>query len=474
MSGSTRRNKAAASATSSQADKYAKFYSIFRDPIDVAKLNESVTVETRDRREGASAEDAGESGPANKTFRGLQVNNNGENQRKIFLATKYLVARIPEMVYGDEVDIGTFSLSRESKNFKVVAAELEDMEPSLKGVSGIALHAMYSRLIKAYKELEAILAVEAGGRFNSTQLMDLVKEMYNTDQEISRAKRRKLEEKSEQKAQAEAQAATMNATAISTAMQRISKKPMNQSTTAPLSSPPVDDGTTVQAESSASGLHGSSTSPGSPNEQTLTSTSTQTVSTLALTSTQTMSTSAPTSTQPESSSTAPPSSSQSSSSAIARQLPAKFNRERSFNRSESSKSIRSASSLGKRTHAGSTVSSTSREMLESLSSNEAGLQRSITQAVEASTASQVNMQRLLEEMVRTMRREGGSDSYATPNFQQTLQVLMEGMARIEERMKSLFRDIRSLSHDISTIRNDQEFQRQQLDTLQESIHSIIV
>ncbi|KAI1313892.1 hypothetical protein EDD11_002427 [Mortierella claussenii] len=155
------------------------------------------------------AESGGARAP--KTFRGLQENASGDHLRNIFLATRHLVARMQEMVYGDQ-DKEPFTLARE--------------ELSLKGVTGLALHAMYMRLIKDY---EKSLAVEIeDDRFQPTLLRDLVKDLYNMDQELKRTKRQRIEEKADQKQQEATLLVARNEEeegAISTVLQHLSKEP---------------------------------------------------------------------------------------------------------------------------------------------------------------------------------------------------------------------------------------------------------
>ncbi|KAI1288300.1 hypothetical protein EDD11_010016 [Mortierella claussenii] len=242
--GKKAKSKPTATVTSSQTDKYARFLSVFRDPPDASSLQKSITFKTRDQLEQrveeptVVAENDAENGASNpKTFRGLQENATGEHQRNIFLATQYLLARIQEMVYGDQ-DKEPFTLAREGKSFKTIAQELGVIEPSLKGVTGLALHAMYMRLIKDYEELKKVLVVETGGRFQPTLLTDLVKDLYNMDRELKKTKRQRIEEKADQRQREATLLAVRNEEAISTALQRFSKKPrVKRNATARVTSP---------------------------------------------------------------------------------------------------------------------------------------------------------------------------------------------------------------------------------------------
>lgn len=93
-----------------------------------------------------------------------------------------------------------FSIARESKGFKALAKELGRQEPTLRGVTGVALWSMYHRLLKAYDKLDRVLEVETGGRFEQSRLSDLVKSIFDLDRDYA-SKRKKVSADKEQERQ---------------------------------------------------------------------------------------------------------------------------------------------------------------------------------------------------------------------------------------------------------------------------------
>lgn len=121
-------------------------------------------------------------------FCGLQFTDTGVNARNIFLAARFLSERLPEILYTAVKD-EAISLTRDGKTFKKLAADLEKAEPSLGGVTGIALYSTYDRLVQHYHHL-AFLEVATGDVTIKTILMDHVEQLHNMDADFLQMKQK--------------------------------------------------------------------------------------------------------------------------------------------------------------------------------------------------------------------------------------------------------------------------------------------
>ncbi|KAI8350113.1 hypothetical protein B0O80DRAFT_501049 [Mortierella sp. GBAus27b] len=139
-------------ATTTPFQKAEAFRRVFMDPPDASTL-------TGTQRQGTSSSasapgstiDTSNEGPdlGSGRFCGLQFTDTGVSARNIFLAARFLSERLPEILYTAVKD-ETTSLTRDGKTFKKLAADLEKAEPSLRGVTGIALYSTYDRLVQHY------------------------------------------------------------------------------------------------------------------------------------------------------------------------------------------------------------------------------------------------------------------------------------------------------------------------------------
>ncbi|KAF9934235.1 hypothetical protein FBU30_002928 [Linnemannia zychae] len=163
----------------------------FQDPDDREQLNEQVVVSVAegeatmddDEREDVNTEEEGEEEDRGTRFSALRFKQDLSNQWTVYLASLFLAVGLPDLMFPAEETNEKFSIARESNGFKALARELSHREPTLRKVTGIALWSMYTRLIKAYGELEKILQVETGGLFQPS-LSEIVKNIYDLHNEF--------------------------------------------------------------------------------------------------------------------------------------------------------------------------------------------------------------------------------------------------------------------------------------------------
>ncbi|KAI1314804.1 hypothetical protein EDD11_001681 [Mortierella claussenii] len=73
---------------------------------------------------------------------GLQ-HADGNNTRRVLIAARFLKDRLSDIIYTTALNDVSINLTKTGKVFKDLAIELETQQPSLKGVTAIALHATY-------------------------------------------------------------------------------------------------------------------------------------------------------------------------------------------------------------------------------------------------------------------------------------------------------------------------------------------
>ncbi|KAK5797010.1 hypothetical protein F5H01DRAFT_359395 [Linnemannia elongata] len=153
----------------------AKFFSVF-----------IVASDTYD----AASQEVSSSG----SFRSLQLNNSCTNCENIFKAVLFLHNRIPEKAHLQD-EAYQFGFTKDSASFKELAAELGSIEPSLRGVTPLALVSLYERIIKERKAL-------------NTRMSDMAQSLVESDRELRDRENRQQAAKSEVKKQqvSEAQA----------------------------------------------------------------------------------------------------------------------------------------------------------------------------------------------------------------------------------------------------------------------------
>ncbi|KAG0044072.1 hypothetical protein BGZ83_010699 [Gryganskiella cystojenkinii] len=193
--------KAAAAAVAAQhtdaMEKFRHYQAMFRDPDDVGKLTESTVLTEEREKEAAFALDV--SGPGSKRYTGLQLHETGTNQRRIYLAVRFLVDRLRDYLYGETVVDESISLSRNGKFFADLAKELEEKEPSLKGVTPLALSSLFSKVCSEYFDYNKLAIVETGEVSAKSRLLDLAQELHNLELDFLQLKEKKSELTAEEK-----------------------------------------------------------------------------------------------------------------------------------------------------------------------------------------------------------------------------------------------------------------------------------
>jgi uncharacterized protein YukE len=150
-----------------------------------------------------------------RRFRGLTFKRKGVNQKNVFLAVRYLNGRIPELLQGDVME---FSTSKNGRCFKMLARELSESEPTLRGVTGSALHTMYLRIVKLSTELALVLTTETGGRWTPTRLSDLAEELAALDETYNTMKKKETQQKQDDRQRQAAEVAALNEDAVGSVM----------------------------------------------------------------------------------------------------------------------------------------------------------------------------------------------------------------------------------------------------------------
>ncbi|KAF9915465.1 hypothetical protein FBU30_001949 [Linnemannia zychae] len=136
----------------------------------------------------------------NGPFRLLQFNSSCTNCENIFKAVMFLQVRLPEKAHLlDETYV--FGFTKDSPSFKDLATELREKEPSLRGVTPLALLSLYERIIKERKALDEFLAKATGFSWTDTRMSDMALDLVNTDRELRDRDNRQQASKSDAKMQ---------------------------------------------------------------------------------------------------------------------------------------------------------------------------------------------------------------------------------------------------------------------------------
>jgi hypothetical protein len=126
------------------------------------------------RTGGDDGTDEGDSSSITR-FSLLRYTTDGRNQAYILVAVLFLIKKLEGLKISTQKKAGQ-PLHCDASFFKSMATNLEVDEPALKGVTGMALSALYDRLIRKYKDLNMTMA-EAGGAFTPTYFLDLVEKL---------------------------------------------------------------------------------------------------------------------------------------------------------------------------------------------------------------------------------------------------------------------------------------------------------
>ncbi|KAF9112352.1 hypothetical protein BGX27_003492, partial [Mortierella sp. AM989] len=146
------------------------FAQYFSNPSDASELMKP-SVYTDAQREAE-----GDAQGSSAIYRGLQ--HSDTNRRRIFIAARFLKDHLPTIIFGKEPKDPNLNHSKQGTAFKRSAFELAQSEPSLNGVTPIALHATYDRLVEKYHEYQKLFDVETGDISINTMAMEIVKSLY--------------------------------------------------------------------------------------------------------------------------------------------------------------------------------------------------------------------------------------------------------------------------------------------------------
>ncbi|KAG0250787.1 hypothetical protein BG011_008102 [Mortierella polycephala] len=148
-------------------------------------------------RKGVDVPVVSDASGASTRFKGLTHSTN--NVRNIFLATRFLVDNLHDIIYQQALTDDSISMTRDGATFRNLAIELETKEPSLRGVTGLALHALYDRIVEKYHEYQQCLKRATGNITAKTFLMDYSERLYTMDLDFLRLKQKKAELKDNEK-----------------------------------------------------------------------------------------------------------------------------------------------------------------------------------------------------------------------------------------------------------------------------------
>ncbi|KAG0028988.1 hypothetical protein BGZ83_004994, partial [Gryganskiella cystojenkinii] len=133
-----------------------------------------------------------------KRYCGLQASG-PSNQRRIFLTVRFLVDRLRDFVQGDQIDLEVLTLTKGGQLFTRLATELEVAEPSLRGVTALALSATLSRISENVHQYRQLIATATGDLTIKTRLLELCEDLHTLEIGILAIKQKKSELKEEEK-----------------------------------------------------------------------------------------------------------------------------------------------------------------------------------------------------------------------------------------------------------------------------------
>ncbi|KAI1320625.1 hypothetical protein EDD11_000147 [Mortierella claussenii] len=204
--------------TTGPIDKFNQIVLFFKDPPDASSLMrqtkyteaelaaEALLAVKQPMVENVAINDDDDSAANNDANRkdrvtrycGLQ-HADGNNARRVFIAARFLKDRLRDIIYTTALNDASINLTKTGKVFKDLAIELEIQEPSLKGVTAIALHATYDRLVEKYHEYQQLLDLEIGDVSSKTVTMEVVKGLYEMDLDFLQLKQERAELKDNEK-----------------------------------------------------------------------------------------------------------------------------------------------------------------------------------------------------------------------------------------------------------------------------------
>ncbi|KAF9198232.1 hypothetical protein BGZ49_001015 [Haplosporangium sp. Z 27] len=127
-------------------------------------------------------------------FRKPQFYESGSNRDHLFRAAVFLRDNIRARAKLDD-DNYRFSIAREGKDFRKLAEDLTSIYPTLKGVTGPALHTFYTKIVEHGNHLKDFVLKTADDPFQSTKLSDIALELVDIDYELLQRIERKKTDK---------------------------------------------------------------------------------------------------------------------------------------------------------------------------------------------------------------------------------------------------------------------------------------
>ncbi|KAF9347379.1 hypothetical protein BGX26_001144 [Mortierella sp. AD094] len=182
-----------AKATSGSSERIQSYYKLFQDPPDVTQPKSQASAVGEGKR--LPTKDEGNF----RRYRRLQLTESGLNAKRIFLAARFLAERLPAIVYDKALKDDSLILHRDGKAFRDLAKELEEKEPALRGVTGLALYGTYDKLCDVYHDFQKELGTEIGNLASKTALMGFAEQLYSIDTDFLELKKEKCELKENEK-----------------------------------------------------------------------------------------------------------------------------------------------------------------------------------------------------------------------------------------------------------------------------------
>ncbi|KAF8968414.1 hypothetical protein BGZ46_010886 [Entomortierella lignicola] len=147
-------------------------------------------------------------------FRKLQFYESGSNRDHLFRAAVFLRDNIHARAKLDD-DNYRFSIAREGKGFRKLAEDLISIYPTLKGVTGPALHTFYTKIVEHGNHLKDFVLKMADDPFQPTRLSDIALGSVDIDYELLQRIERRKTDKAGKILEADAMEAKVRNAAIS-------------------------------------------------------------------------------------------------------------------------------------------------------------------------------------------------------------------------------------------------------------------
>ncbi|KAG0225668.1 hypothetical protein BGW42_004190 [Actinomortierella wolfii] len=172
--------------------KLKYFAKVFKDPPNANDILNGRT-ESECSRDGSAGK--GTRG----TFRLFQFNLSCTNQEHIFRAMLYLRNHLPEVARLEDAN-HVFFFGKDGPSFKELAEGLAKSEPSLRGVTALALNTLYHRIVKDYQAYLELKPLLTGGMTLSSKCADLAHEIFDVHNMMRMRENRQQAAKSDTRA----------------------------------------------------------------------------------------------------------------------------------------------------------------------------------------------------------------------------------------------------------------------------------